>query len=374
MDSTVVSSLNSLAQSIDKLENSTTLSNHMLFNATARLETISDSLCNSINIEPISDLLFELNNHLDTISQTLATPNTVWGMSEGLARILIPSLVSLLVFVSGILINALTSRNRVVSFKDTILFWCKQLLPQIENQSKSMAEFSDNLSMMDELQGVQLKKYQLPVQQLTKISLDRFIHAFKFSTRLKKNLLTKEQRKKGLANKEIDYYSHGLFSQFSYLDELHSRAFKEYDEYRNEVKYYIDEWNVAFQKVKDSIDWIVANSNDVPANQLNTIIINWMNSVKPSLLTSEYEKYFIFPVNNWASNNLTNTSYGDKAYSIRTGIMKLCQIIHLYRMMIKGYSDRFAEFSSNYSAAYESIKNSSEFFDRTSAKCFVKSF
>ena len=370
MDSTVVSSLNSLAQSIDKLENATTVSSNMLFNATERF----DSLCNSINIEPISDLLFALNNHLDTISQTLATPNTVWGMSEGLARILIPSIVSLLVFVSGILINALTSRNRVASFKETVLFWCKQLLPQIENQSKSMTEFSDNLSMMDELQGVQLKKHQLPVQQLAMISLDKFIHAFKFSTRLNNKELTKEQRSKGLANNGIDYYSHGLFSQFSYLDELHSRAFKEYDDYRNEVKYYIDEWNVAFQKVKDSIDWIVSNFNDVPANQLNFIIVNWMNSVNPSLQTSEYEKYFILPVNNWASNNLTNTSYGDKAYSIRTGIMKLFQIIHLYRMMIKGYSDRFSEFSSNYSAAYESIKNSSEFFYRTSVKCFVKSF
>lgn len=270
MDSTVISSLNSLAQSIDKLENATTVSNNMLFNATERF----DSLCNSINIEPISDLLFALNNHLDTISQTLATPNTVWGMSEGLARILIPSIVSLLVFVSGILINALTSRNRVASFKETVLFWCKQLLPQIENQSKSMTEFSDNLSMMDELQGVQLKKHQLPVQQLAMISFDKFIHAFKFSTRLNNKELTEEQRRKGLANNGIDYYSHGLFSQFSYLDELHSRAFKEYDNYRNEVKYYIDEWNVAFQKVKDSIDWIVSNFNDVPANQLNFIIVN----------------------------------------------------------------------------------------------------
>lgn len=378
MDSTVVSSLNSLTQSIDKLERTTTVSNNMLLSVTNRLETVSDSLCNSISNEPISGFLNEINNNLDSISQTLATPNMVWGMSEGLARILIPSLVSLLVFVSGILINAMTSRNRVASFKDTILFWCKQLLPQIDKQSKSMEEFSNSLSKMDELQGIQLKKHQLPLQQLSSISLDRFIHAFKLSTRIKTRELikvSKEKRKEGLASAGIDYYSHGLFSQFSYLDELHSRAFKEYEEYRNEVKHIINEWNDAFQKVKESIDRIVSNNyHDPQANNLNSIILSWMKSVKPSVHTSEYDKYFIIPVNNWASINLTNKIYGEEAYSIRSGIMRLSQIIEMYRKTLKGYSERFAEFSSNYSDTYNSINHSIDFFQRTSTKCFVKTF
>ena len=370
-DSTIVYHLNSISTSIDKSSSST---KYWMSQIADKINHVSSELNVTLDVEPINSTLLELSQRVDSIGTALSTPSTVWGMSEGLARILIPSLVSLLVFFAGIAINSISSRNRVVSFKQTILFWCRQLLPQIKRQASEVQEFAQSLSAMEEIQGVQLIKVQLPLSQLSAISIEKFLHAFRFSTKERIDGLSAEQKESGAAEKGLDYNSHGLFCQFSYLDELHKRTFMEYDQYRECVKQYCDQWNETFSQVKKLIDVLISRHNDPQSQLLRNIIVTCIANVHEGINITEYNNYFVIPINTWAASNMNHQSYGETACSIRTGALRLSQIIYMFQTLTREYSQRFNQLAEGYSSTYESIQNAVNYFDGAKTKVIVKSF
>ena len=336
------------------------------------LENVYDRIIDSTSLDSIGVLFSNLNNHLETISQSLTTPATVWGMSESLARILIPSLVSLGVFIAGLLINAISNRNRVNSFKKTILFWSEQLLKPIENQSKELHTFSQKLATTHELQGIELGKYQIQVEPLNSISLQNYIHAFRLSTKERKDGLTKEKVKDGVATKGADYYAFGLFSQFSHLEEVHKRVFIEYEQYQEVVKQFCDEWNSLFSPLNGILQRIV-NNGSVNIQPLASIINTFFSQDDGRIDIDRYESQFINPIYQWTLTNF-NPAHNGPVQDATDILMKLQQLIFRYRTTLQGYSNRFEDFSEWYNNSCESIRNSIQYYKESSTKLFVGTF
>ena len=364
--------VDSLSRCIEETIQKSSLSDSGLSQVIDSLESVAENVTDTTKIDAIFDYFSILNNHLDIISQSLTTPATVWGMSEGLARVLIPSLVSLGVFIAGLLINVVSNRSRVNSFKKTILFWSEQLLKQIDDQSKEVLRFSQQLSTTSEIQGIVLGKYQIQVEPLNSISLQKYIHAFRLSTKERTDGLTKEKIKKGAAIQGADYYSYGLFSQFSYLEELHKRVFEEYDQYQSFVKQCCKEWNDAFAPLNGLIQRII-NSGCPNSQALESIVDNFVSKVGSEIDITVYENMFIKPIHSWAlhNNNHSNCRF---VHDVIDYLSKLERLIFGYRLTMQGYSSRFKTFSELYRDSCESISNSARYFKGASTKLFVGSF
>ena len=370
-DTANVIQLDSLSRSIN--HNTISFSaNQGLSQITDTFENAFDNILNPTQLDTLGDYLTVLNNHLETISNSLTTPSTVWGMSESLARILIPSIVSLGVFFAGLLIKAVSNRTRVKSFKKTILFWSEQLLKPIENQSNELHTFSQKLATTHELQGIELGKYQIPVEPLNSISLQKYLQAFRLATKERKDGLTKEKLKEGAATKGADYYTFGLFSQFSHLEEVHKRVFIEYEQYREVVKQYCDEWNGLFSPLKGILERIV-NSGSLYVQPLASIINTFFSQDDGRIDIDRYEYQFIDPIYQWTLTNFSSSNNGP-IHDAADYLMKLKQLIFRYRTTLQGYSNRFEDFSKWYENSHESIRNSVQYFEKASTRRFVSTF
>lgn len=367
--------LDSLSQCISEMNKVSDSSVSLLSQVDIDSEIISDSLFDVNRIESFTDFLTGLNNHLEAISQSLATPVTVWGMQEGLARILIPSLVSLLVFFSGVMINVISNKSRVKSFKKTVLFWCEQMSETIKNQEEDFDSFSKELASKAIFQSTVLRKHELPIEPLSKISLEKFIHAFNWSTKVKRVVLAEANGKSDIPKQSADYYCHGLFSQITLLDEAHKQAFTEYNQYLDLFNQYRLEWNEAFNELKELIDSIIAQNNDKQANILRKILTEFLNVSGQDIDINVYQTKFIMPVNTWASQNLGDKSYGSQSSSIRSCVSKLLQIIYLFQSTNQVFSMRFKSFSSLYKQSKDSFRNAIDYYNnKTKTKFFVRSF
>lgn len=318
--------------------------------------------------------LDSIKNSIESISCTLKTPSpTIWGMNEGLALIVIPAFVSIFVFLAGLLINWYsrnsTNRTKAISFKESILYWCSQLIPTLEKQELALKEFANAVSSLKDLNTVTLSLYPIHFNQLNTIPLEKYIYAFKDTT-------TINSRNKQLNDKSADYYTYGLVTQFTYISNLYDQIKTEYNTYLDKVKFYMDKWNKINKDGKDICDQLIAiYPKEEEIKKLRAIIIDVLNNAPKGVDIPFMSTHYIHPILEWSSQNMIHKEYGGKAQILRSIYISLDELLYMYQMEItNGYSSRYLNSAERLNEGIKSMRNAIDYFSRCKTKYIIKHY
>lgn len=331
--------------------------------------------CDSIQyqLSPLT-ALDSIKNSIESISYTLKAPSpTIWGMNESLALIIIPAFVSIFVFLSGLLVNWYsrnsTNRTKAISFKESILYWCSQLIPTLEKQELALTEFANAVSSLKELNTVTLSLYPIHFNQLNTIPLEKYIYAFKDTT-------TINSRYKQLNDKSAEYYTYGLVTQFTYISNLCDQIKTEYNTYIDKVKFYMDKWNKINKDGKDICDQLIAiYPQEEEVKKLRSIIINVLNNSPKGVDIPFMSTHYILPILDWSSKNMSHQKYGGNAQMLRSIFIALDELLYMYQMEITtGYSARYLDSAERLKQGIESMRNAIDYFGRCKTKYIIRHY
>lgn len=338
---------------------------------TSNIQQACDSIQNQLSTLSALD---SIKNSIESISCTLQAPSpTIWGMNEGLARIIIPTIVSIVVFLAGLLVNWFskysTNRTKAISFKQSILYWCNKLIPTLEKQKLALEEFSKEVSSLDEINTVSLSLYPIHFDQLNTIPLEKYIYAFKDTTTIK-------SKNKKTDVESTEYYTYGLINQFTYISDLNNQIKTEYNIYLNKVKFYMEEWNKVNKTGKDICDQILSiYPQNEEVKKLKDIIIYVLNNAPSGVCISFMTENYIDPILNWSAQNMNHQDFGVKAQKLRSIFLGLKELLIMYQTEIKnGYAARYFDSAQRLNKGIESMKNAIDYFNRCKTKYIVKHY
>jgi hypothetical protein len=139
-----------------------------------------DTLHSGTNI-PLND---SLKIVIDTVKSYIEKPLThenVLGLSPENAKIMIPVMVTLSIFLLGIIVNIIIKKYErkayLVSIKSVITTWCKLLENPISQQSKSCNDFNTRLQKSTEIQPERFEMNNLLAGNILSLKLKDQIDA-----------------------------------------------------------------------------------------------------------------------------------------------------------------------------------------------------
>jgi hypothetical protein len=193
---------------------------------------------------------------ITTLSSSL--DEKILGLSPEYARILIPVIVTLSVFILGILINYTLKKFERKSFlkshKVLLIIWSRLLSAPINQQVKSCKDFAKRLQESDEMQPERIQFNAVLTNKLLSMGLRDFIDTIILNHRGKKD-----------ENSERLY---SIISQMEFLELAQKDLEAKYNVYHQDSLKYMDDWNEAYKRLHYFMTSLKLNVHTHPEHPL----------------------------------------------------------------------------------------------------------
>ena len=311
-----------------------------------RLDSLLDTTTRQIQLDTLDIVTADTTQ---IIYQTSNTPvdNLILGMPEGLARILIPVVVTITIFFLGHFISWLKSKferkKEVNSYKNLISKWIELIGKAIETQIKSCSEFASSLDKSEDMTPLRFSANKLLADKIDSLPLDKLINAFAVNT-------TGDNDK----NYKMTF---NLVSQFNFLRHVEQLIEKNYEAYAKFFDELVKSWNIKFIEFDNIIS---IQSKIIGKNQTHTdynfhvevlrIANEWLrDAAKEKNSVRHSENKLILPLIDLTSTEL-DKSQSDYAF-------KLSKIVSDLKLEIMQWDSSKGFYSSVFSGTATKIKD-----------------
>lgn len=218
-----------------------------------RLDTLIDTTSKHIQLDTLNTVKADTVQIINDLTDK-PVENLILGMPEGLARILIPVVVTIIIFFLGHFVSWLKGKyervKEVNSYKNLILKWIDLIKKAVETQITSCNEFAESLEKSEDMTPTRFSANKLLAEKIDSLPLEKLINAFSVNTS---------------GDKDKNYkMTFNLVSQFNYLrhvEQLIEKNFEGYTKFFDEI---IKEWNSKFTEFDDIIS---IQSKEIGKNQ-----------------------------------------------------------------------------------------------------------
>lgn len=308
-----------------------------------------------------------MNNKPDTIIKVIekyaenseATVE-IMGMPETLASILIPTLVTIIIFISGILISWFKRksdiRQNLQSYRNVIFDWVGHVDSTVTDQAKRCCNFSKQVESNQDITPVRFSFTKLHVDKINQIPIDIYIKTFVLNA-------TGDQSK----NSKMNYK---LVNHLHYLSDLQSQIPKTYDAYQHQSLQLIDEWN----DYMGELDKLISNQSKFEVSNLEKrtdfllhvrqLSINWMSNAPNgrSSITFSIEN-LIEPLKNSVIKELKQNPSNDFAFNVSSVLQEL-KIVYLKWTQLKTeFAETFNEYSKYLNSSIDEVNDAIKYFE-----------
>lgn len=218
-----------------------------------RLDTLIDTTSKHIQLDTLGIVKADT---IEIINSQTAAPveNLILGVPEGLARILIPVVVTIIIFFLGHFVSWLKVKyerqKEVDSYKNLISKWIDLIKKAIETQITSCNEFAESLEKSEDMTPIRFSANKLLAKKIDSLPLEKLINAFSVNT---------------TGDKDKNYkMTFNLVSQFNYLRHVEPLIEKNFEDYTKFLDAIIKEWNTKFTEFDDVIS---TQSKEIGKNQ-----------------------------------------------------------------------------------------------------------
>lgn len=203
-----------------------------------------------------SSLLKESSILDSSIVDDIVNIKTIWGIEYDFARILIPVIVTLIVFLTGQFISWVKSkyerRNELKSIKTTIEQWIILIKPTITTQIAGLNEFSKTLKNTEDIHPERFKTSSMLVNKLQQLELRDLIDTIMV------NLNGDEEEKAKLL--------FNIVSQVEFLSKIENHLIKNYENFKSYTLELMEEWNNGFMELNTVMNETSYQINQVEPN------------------------------------------------------------------------------------------------------------
>lgn len=291
-----------------------------------------------------------------------------WGMPEGLARIVIPAGITLLVFILGQIIvwyrTQTAIQNEVKNYRDIILTWIDLIQKPVELQINSCIKLSENIINSQDIHPERFIANKMLAEKVDSIGIERYISTFMINTTIPRE------------KNENDVMAYHLISQFNFLKSIEPIIADTYKNYQTQILELMNEWNIYFMKLDELVsNWSKIISNNHPYFTFQQKIINtsnsWMKTAPNGRSTIVHSmNNLITPLSKIVEIELNTNIANDYAFQL-SAILQQLRIVDLkWKTNIEGNSKLFEDIAISIGNSYRTLLNAKKYFkEKTNVKC-----
>jgi len=303
-----------------------------------------------------------------TLPSTILESSDIWGMPESLARIAIPAVITLSVFIIGQIIvwyrSQIAIQNETNNYRTIILNWIDLIKTSVEKQVASCNELSVNIANSQDIHPERFEYTKMLAEKADSIGVDRFIATFMINSTHSK------------VDNKNDKMTYNLISQFNFLKSIEPNIATTYSNYQSQILELMSEWNTIFMKLDElTSNWttqITDPNHPYLAFHREVVKIsnNWIQNAPNGRSTMVYSmENLITPLTTLTAEELAQNINNEYAFQM-SAILQQLRIIDLkWRTNIDGNSRLFADIATSISNSYTSLINAKQYFKQeTKAK------
>lgn len=306
---------------------------------------------------------FIIQNHITLHSEKIKdSQDTILLMPESLARILIPALITLIVFVVGQLIVWYRSQkiiqNETKTYKKIILGWADLIKTTIGQQVEECKGLSERIKNSENLIPEKFMMIKMLANKVDNISIDKYISTFLLNTTKPKN---DEENK----NEKMTF---NLISQYSYLTSIESNISETYESYQLEINKIMEEWNEKFYILTKIIDdWTqkIKEEDDLFEfrQKVRQISVNWVNTAPNGRSTMIHSvNQLITPLSALVDEELKANMSNEYAYLLSETLQHLRIVDLKWKTCINGFSIVFHNIANDIEISLNALNEANVYF------------
>lgn len=313
----------------------------------------------STNIRAIvGDMTDTIYVHLqDAIRVTQPEVEKLWGMSQEWGAVILPTVVSIAVFVFGVLIDrclkANDEKNETIAFRDALFGWIDLVKEPVEKQVECLQVFSKAIKENRTLQNERLAFSRNMVDKIDMATAENVIKYLMFNSSK-----PKEDRKA--------VNSFNLISQIDFLKSLEAEIRKQYDAYQRESLGLFGDWNKNIVQIQRLCagNYTLIEDDALIMEKLIDILYEWK-------LTSQEDKEvdipkaynsLIVPILKRCETHQFCQSRHTEIDGIKESALELANVYKRWHSIADGFSKVFADYATHAHNALKALIEAKTYF------------
>lgn len=326
------------------------------------LINIADFLNHVITVIQGADLSIECTT-IELMNNGKESTKNMLGVDYEFARIIIPVLVTLVVFILGQFISWVKTKNERInelkSIKATLEYWILFVEPTIISQIKGCNDFVGDLLKSNNIQPERLQISPMLVDKLQQIELRDLIETIML------NLKGDEKTKARII--------FNIVSQVEFLVKIEIFIKENYEKFQSYTMELMENWNDDFQKFNFEMNATAKNINKIEPNcqfikDMNLICNNFLSSKGIQPLDTIFS-VLIFPMEQIVDNYLKKSLKKDLAVKLAYSIDQLKIIKLKWETHKQGHIDLSYKFATQINDVYKVLKDVAFQLKKAKFKC-----
>ena len=281
----------------------------------------------------------------------------ILGMSQGIASIIIPMSVSIIVFSLGIIIDKKREKNKEErerkKYKAAILKWIELLKAPIYTQVEQLKDLASKIDNSIELQPEAFSFSKSMANKINDLSVEKIINTF----------VAKEKKE----NSGDSIHAYNIVSQIDFLSLCDGEVIKKYNEYHSRCIALVDKWNLSWNKF-DVLRKTSNSSDSQDYSVFRNVLIQYKkwrdrHEQNEHLNYNDISTELIVPLFQALSNMKEEYPSSSLAVQFYDVIHSLYLILNEWNIVKSGYRDAFNEMANQIEKSYSVLAEAKEHFN-----------
>lgn len=283
----------------------------------------------------------------------------ILGMSQGVASIIIPMAVSIIVFSLGIIIDKIREKNKEERerkrYKAAVLKWIELLNTPINSQVTQLKDFASKIDNSIELQPEAFSFPKSMASKINDLSVEKIINTF----------VTKEKNEKS----GDSIHAYNIVSLIDFLSSCDDEVFKKYNDYHSRCTALVDKWNSSWNKF-DVLRNTSSSSDSQDYYVFCNVVVqykNWRDRHEQNehLNYNAISTELIIPLYQALSNMKFKYPSSTLAVQFYDVIHSLYLILNEWNVIKSGYRKVFNDLANRIEESYSILVEAKEHFSKT---------
>lgn len=319
--------------------------------------------CNMIlvSVDTISAKTESVVSVVETIEEARVADkeDRILGMSQGVASIIIPMAVSIIVFSLGIIIDKkrekIKEERERKRYKAAILKWIELLNTPINTQVIQLKDLASKIGNSIELQPEAFSFSKSMASKINDLSVEKIINTF----------VAKEKKE----NSGDSIHAYNIVSQIDFLSSCDGEVFKKYNEYHSRCTALVDKWNSSWNKF-DVLRKTSNTSDSQDYSVFRNVLIRYKNwrdrhEQNEQLNYNDISTELIIPLHQALSNMKFEYPSSTLAVRFYDVIHSLYLILNEWNIVKSGYRDIFNDLANRIEESYSALVEAKDHFSKT---------
>lgn len=291
----------------------------------------------------------------DTTQVTYPQVEKICGMTPAWGAIVIPTVVTIIVFVLGHIINHFSKqwerKRETIIFRNTLFGWIDLVQQPVIKQIESLSVFSNAIKNNRTLQNERLAFSRNMVEKIDIATAENVI----------KYLLFNSSKPKIDKRAETAF---NMISQIDFLKSLESEIRIQYDSYQRESLALFNDWNHSIEQIQKLCFSKYNCKEESIMKDLIYIVDTWREGIqndKEADVPKAFEN-LIVPILERCNEHIMGQANFSEVDGIKEGALVLANVYKRWKSIAEGFSKVFADYAEHANNALVVLMTSKNYF------------